>query len=150
MLHGEFQGRTKGMAMQYSQEFNLENWKTIFTNIMAMGWFKALIAGISIASEWMFGAHQEALIVVFVLVILDSITGLAKAIKAQDVRSCGFFRFASKLMIYLIMMGTAGLVDKVLPIKLGATIVYSFLAVTEALSIMENISILGFPVHPRS
>lgn len=107
---------------------------------------KAVVAAISVFGEWMFGAHVEALLVVFILLILDTVTGMIVACKKGGLSSAGFFRFAAKLSIYMILMATSSLLDKLLPVNAGSAIMYTFLGVTEAISIMENISILGFPV----
>lgn len=139
----------RGMSVQYSQEFNIHNVKSIFNNILSNTNLKAIIAVLSVVANWVYGAQKEALMVVFALVIMDTITGTLKAIKRKDLKSCGFFRFAAKIVIYLILMATASLVDKVLPIQFGAAIMYSFLAVTEAISILENVTILGWPVPSR-
>jgi len=99
--------------------------------------------------EWVFGANKELVVVVFSLLAIDSLFGMTIAFKNKELSSAGFFRFASKIVVYMLLMTTAALVDKALPINFSMAIMCSFLAVTEGLSIMENVSILGFPVPSK-
>lgn len=107
---------------------------------------KIVLSGLSFVGEFVFGAHKEALLVVFLLIILDTITGLIKASKKKEVSSRRFYTFASKLLVYTILMACASLVDKAIPIALAMPVIYTFLAATEGISIMENLSELGYPV----
>ena len=107
-------------------------------------------AALTIA-QWLFGAHFDMLMVVSALVFLDTTTGVWKAARKNQVCSRSFFRVAAKTLVYFILLATGALVDKALPgeLPVAITVMWSFLALTEALSILENISVLGFPVPIR-
>lgn len=132
--------------MQYSEQINVENAKSILLNIFSNPSGKGICALVSMVGEWLIGAHKEAFVVVFILIILDTLSGVMKAMYNSDVHSSGFFRFVTKTLVYFMLMVTAALVDKALPFAFGATIMYTFLAVTEGISILENISASGWPV----
>ena len=134
------------VALGYAQQFNINNFKGITLNILSHPILKSSAAVVSLVAEWLFGAHLEALMVVFALICFDTITGLTVALKFKTMNSRGFFRFAAKLAIYLILMGTASLVDRALPFNLSAPIMFTFLAITEAMSVLENVRLLGWPV----
>lgn len=135
--------------MDHTNEFKLERFKDILEKITSNIDIKLVLSGLSFIGEFIFKAHQEALLTVFILIILDTVTGLIKAAKNKEVASRGFFRVTVKVLIYAILMAVASLVDKTLPIAMAMPIMYTFLAVTEGISILENISASGFPVPTK-
>lgn len=82
----------------------------------------------------------------FALIVFDTFTGVWCAVKAKEVSSRGFYRTTVKCLVYFIMLIVARIVDKSVLIPFASTIMDSFLVVTEAISILENISKLGFMV----
>ena len=50
------------------------------------------------------------------------------------------------VLVYIVMLGTAGVLDHEFPGNYATTTMKTFLMVTEAISIMENIGELGWPV----
>lgn len=96
--------------------------------------------------SWMFEGKAEVLGVVYILILFDTVTGLAIAWKQKSVASRGFFQVAVKCLVYFILILTGRLVDKVVPVPFASTIMESFLVITEAISIMENLGKLNFPV----
>jgi len=106
-----------------------------------------LVVGIFMACiQWTFGPKDSMLLVIAALVAIDTFTGVWKAAKAGKLSSRGISRVMAKLVVYFIFMATGALVDKALPIAFALTMMWSFIAITEALSILENVSQLGFPV----
>lgn len=126
--------------------------KHIFDGILDCGWLKLLLAFCLSAFSWIFGNENQQLIAVVALVGIDTITGFAKAWKSCEVSSRGFFRVPVKFSVYLLLLVTGRLVDKALvdlPLSnliTAYTIIASFLAITEAISIMENLGKMGFAV----
>jgi toxin secretion/phage lysis holin len=135
--------------MNHSTEFKLERFKDILDKVLSDFNLKVILSGLSFVGEFIFKAHQEALLTVFLLIILDTVTGLIKAAKKQDVASRDFFRVTVKLVIYSILMAVASLVDKALPVAMAMPVMYTFLAATEGLSIVENIKEAGYPVPTK-
>lgn len=135
--------------MNHSTEFKLERFKDILDKVLSDFNLKIILSGLSFVGEFIFKAHQEALLTVFLLIILDTVTGLIKAAKKQDVASRDFFRVTVKLVIYSILMAVASLVDKALPVAMAMPVMYTFLAATEGLSIVENIKEAGYPVPTK-
>ena len=125
--------------------FNLNTCKNILLNVGDHGFLKAITATLFCAYSYLFN-DGSVLIPVFTLVIFDSITGVMKACKAKELSSQGFVRVAMKFTAYLIMIATAGVLDREFPGQYATTSMKSFLMVTEAISIMENIGALGWPV----
>ena len=132
-----------------SSTFSAENIKGVFINLADHGTMK-LMSGVAIVPwMWLFGTHAELVVCVFSLVLLDTVTGAWKAAKLGQLSSKGFFRFATKLVVYLILMATGSIVDKTMPIEFSITIMGTFLAITESISVLENVAKLGFPVPTR-
>lgn len=108
--------------------------------------FKFLVGLFFAFIDWAMKDHFNTLSIIFVLILLDTFTGVWKSASRGKLSSVGFSRFFSKLIIYFIMLITSGLVDRLLPVPIAVSITGAFLGVTESISILENISILGFPV----
>jgi len=132
--------------MTHLDEFKVEKVKEVFVNIVTNTQLKVVLSAISFIGEFVFKAHEQALLTVFLLIVLDTITGVIKATKARNLGSREFFRVAVKLVIYSVLMACASLVDKALPLVIAMPVMYTFLAVTEGVSILENIGEAGFPV----
>jgi len=133
-------------TVQIQHPVGFTNLKLVFFSIWEQPGLKSILAFLGLIGSWIFGGQGEALLVVFTLVIFDTIAGATLACKNKELSSAGFFRFAAKVTVYLILMATASLMDKALPIQFGSAVMYTFLAATEGLSIMENLSMLGFAV----
>lgn len=132
--------------IDYQDIFNAENAKVIFAGLLNQAWVKAIIAGVLLVVNWIFGAELESLAVIGFLVILDTLTGFFKAYKADSVSSHGFFRFSLKCVIYFFLLATGALVDKVMPVQFALMAMATFLGATEAISVLENLKAFGFEV----
>lgn len=92
----------------------------------------------------------DAMIAVVLLVIFDFITAISAAIKVKEpIESAKVRRTAIKLFLYSIMVSGGHLVDVslngLLPFDMDS-IVISFLAITELISIFENVRKSGYDV----
>jgi len=120
--------------------------KTIISNVVDHYWFKAAISLFACWFNWLYGTEKEALFILICLIIFDTILGVIKSAKTGDLNTPEFCRVAVKVCVYFILVATGNLVDRVLPIKAAATMIESFLAITEGLSILENSCQIGIPV----
>ena len=107
---------------------------------------KCVASGVLSFMCWAFNCNFLILGSVFILVIIDLITGVAKSLKHEAPSSRGFYRSAVKLLVYFLMVLVARLVDKHIPYPFASNIMDSFLVLTESISILENIYLLGYPV----
>lgn len=125
------------------------NWHMIekfFLKVHDFFHIKLLIGLFSTGLCYAFDCNFAILWTMLALVLIDTVTGLAYAVKIGEVRSRGFYRVAVKLTMYFIMILVAKLVDKNIPLDFASSMLKSFLVITEAISIFENIGRLGFPV----
>ena len=125
--------------------FKLETCREIIFNIGDHTFLKGASAMFFCTYAYIFG-NGMVLVPVFILVIFDSITGFMKAAKNRELSSSGWSRVAMKFFVYIVMLGTAGVLDHEFPGNYATTTMKTFLMVTEAISIMENIGELGWPV----
>lgn len=132
--------------MSYQEQIGPAALAKVFENIGAHAHMKAVFAVFAVSADWLFGRHQEAILIIFGLIFLDTATGLIKSWKQKTVSSRGFFRFAAKLLVYFILLATASLVDKVMPMGIALPIMSTFLSVTEGISVIENIGAMGYSV----
>lgn len=132
--------------IDYLDHFSFAKLHTVFSQISDHAAVKALASGAAFGFQWIFGGNMEGLAAVTALIFIDTLTGAYKAYKGGKLSSHGFFRFALKCTVYLLLMATASLVDKTLPVGFASVIMITFLAATEAISIMENLRSLGFAV----
>lgn len=92
--------------------------------------------------------HFEMIYALMFLAMIDFITGLFSAkINGLEITSKKSMRSASKFVVYILFIAAAHLSESILP---GETffenIVTSFLALTEFISIIENIGGMGFAI----
>jgi toxin secretion/phage lysis holin len=125
--------------------FKLETCREIIFSIGDHTFPKSVSALFFCTYAYIFG-NGYVFVPVFILVVFDSITGVMKACKNKELSSSGWSRVAMKFFVYIMMLGTAGVLDREFPGQYATTTMKTFLMVTEAISIMENISALGWPV----
>lgn len=131
---------------------SVENIKTILANLTDYWGLKVLATTALSINDWFFHPRHDNLTIVCVFVLFDTVTGFLKARQNHVLSSSGFFRFSVKLMVYFILMAVGSLLDKILPVSdyvSALSIMTGFLAVTESLSVLENISGLGYSVPTR-
>ena len=115
--------------------------------------FKSVASGLLYALLWLFGDVNDAVIALLALMTLDVILGLSAAIKYHDVSSDKLRQGAVKFLLYFVLIIAANCVDKVValvPLMSQIVQIRSFtmiyLAVSEGISVLENLSTLGVAV----
>lgn len=93
------------------------------------------------------------LYILFILVIVDAITGVLIAVKKKELNSHEFSRTIWKYVTYTLSIFSVGLMEIVIGGIGGfleqnaiTTFLIGILIVTEAISILENCSKLGLPI----
>jgi toxin secretion/phage lysis holin len=139
--------------IRYGEVFCMFNLKNVFEAILDNWVVKGFGAVLLSVKEFLFCPAETNLVAIMILMVsIDTLTGLMKAVRNHTASSAGFFRFSLKLLVYFILASSSALMDKVLPISgyisaLSTVIVY--LCLTEFLSILENISALGYGVPTK-
>ncbi|MFT5875612.1 MAG: toxin secretion/phage lysis holin [Clostridium sp.] len=104
---------------------------------------------LGILSE-IFTNMQTSYIILLVLILLDTFTGISTAIKYKRFSSKGLRKSTKKTITYALCVITIRLLEIILNPLLTTTmlsqIVIAFLAVTESVSILENLNLLGVPI----
>ena len=100
--------------------------------------------------QFLFGLGNEKILsALVVLIIIDFIVGVSASVKlGKPIESRLALKTAIKLTLYALLIAGANMVEYVLPgspyiVVNGVT---SFLAVTVFISIVENISVMGYAV----
>jgi len=132
--------------IDYTDHFNVDRLHQVVSQIVDHSSVKFLLSTGAATFHWVFGGNTEGLAAVTALVFIDTFTGAYKAYKFGKLSSNGFFRFALKNVVYMVLIATASLVDKTMPIAFASIITITFLAATEGISIMENLRAVGFSV----
>lgn len=101
---------------------------------------------LEVARLYLFGP-VKFLDLLIVLMVIDIITGIFKAIKNHNLWSRkSLFGYARKILVFLVII-TANVVDQIL--NLGGVLTFitvSFYIYNEGLSILENLAEVGVPV----
>lgn len=137
--------------MSLNSHFDVSMIGSVCSKIVEFFHIKAIMACLMVGFAWVFGGDYQILISIYALILIDTGTGLWYAAKQKKVSSRGFYRVAVKCLVYFTMLVMARIVDKHAPLSIpfAATIMESFLVGTEAFSILENFSKLGFPVPTK-
>ena len=108
---------------------------------------KACIAIVCTILLNVFGTNWVAYEALFILVVLDTLTGFMVAVGNKTVSSLRFFKTGKKLIVYFTLILAAHQVVRTSSITewLDTTMAI-FCATTELISIMENANKLGVPV----
>ena len=90
--------------------------------------------------SFLFGnLYHEAIIAVLMLMIFDTVLGVAAAVyEGQDISSRKFARAVYKGIIYMISISAGYFLDTTMPIDIAQTTMIGFIACTEFISILEN------------
>jgi toxin secretion/phage lysis holin len=110
---------------------------------------KAALGLVVAAFFWVFPENQfNSIFALYLLIFVDTLTGLNKAWVKSSLSSGKFFRVAIKSVLYMALLVTASMLDKVVgfTFELSLPVMLMFLVITEAISILENISEAGWPV----
>ena len=101
---------------------------------------------LEVARLYLFGS-VKFLDLLIVLMVIDIITGIFKAIKNHNLWSRkSLFGYARKILIFLVII-TANVIDQILNLGGVLTVItVSFYLYNEGLSILENLAEIGVPV----
>lgn len=117
--------------------------KTFFDNATV----KLFGTYIIIMLDFLFGTGEKtALVALLMLVIADFITGVSASVKTgHSIKSAKIYRTGLKLVIYFLSISSGHFIEVALGYNVGANeMLVVFFAVTEFISIMENMAKLGF------
>ncbi len=109
--------------------------------------FKMLVATLTVLVTHLFGRPDMWLTALITLVIVDYITGLAKAYIQSELSSRIGLKGIVKKILYFAVVAVAVITDNMLGAAgvLRAAVI-GFLIANEALSILENCACAGLPV----
>lgn len=130
----------------------LTNIKLLFTGMLKYFNFKSISSITLTIMAYLVGAnHFEMLYALIVLVVIDFVTGVAASrYMGHTISSKTSFRSASKFVVYMLFVAAAHLAENIIP---GETyfevVVASFLALTEFISIIENIGNMDFAIPKK-
>lgn len=110
-------------------------------------WQIKILLGVFVA---FFAPFQTALVILILLIVIDTITGVIYALKIKKFRSVKFRRGALKLISYSIAVVVARLLEigiaEVFETTMISSLMLSLLVFTEAISIFENLALLNVPI----
>ncbi|QCX34187.1 phage holin family protein [Caloramator sp. E03] len=97
-----------------------------------------------------FSPFKVSIVILFVLIIIDTITACSYAIRIRKFTSRRFQKAVKKIVVYfttvfvvrLLEVGVATLIQT----NIATRLILSFLILTEAISILENLTLLGLPI----
>lgn len=95
------------------------------------------------------GGWDKLIMALLILMILDYITGLIKAIYNKELSSEIGFKGLLKKVLILVVVAVAVITEQHLGIPAVREIVIMFFAVNEAISILENASLMGLPIPEK-
>lgn len=116
-----------------------------------MKYLKEIVALLGAFIGWFIGYLNGFVLTLITFIVIDYITGVVKAYFEKDLSSeIGFKGIIRKVMIFIVV-GIGNLLDKFV-IRDGdvlRTAVIFFYVSNEALSILENLSIIGVPIPKK-
>jgi toxin secretion/phage lysis holin len=96
------------------------------------------------------GSIKTSYIILLVLVTIDTIAGIIRAIKLRKFSSSGLLKLSKKVILYTITIMTVRLlemsIDNIFKTTMLSQIMTAYLNITEAISILENLTFLGAPI----
>lgn len=139
-------------------QFEITQLKHIFEKLGDFFHMKLLFSYIFIFFSWVINGSYEIVLTIFVLLVVDTITGTAIALSNKVLKkkglykgpesavfsSRGLYRGPLKLCVYAIFILVSRLVDKHIPFPFVSPMIDAFVVCTEAYSIFENFAKIGF------
>ncbi|HBG1246819.1 phage holin family protein [Clostridioides sp. ES-S-0001-02] len=115
------------------------------------GKLNTIIALIGTYFTWIFGAWGEVLAILITLMVADYLFGLIKAFVLKTLSSSIGFRGIAKKSGILVIVAVAALLDRLINGGdwIFKTLVCYFYIANEALSILENCSVIGLPIPAK-
>lgn len=112
-------------------------------------YIKEIISGLITLVLWLIGGFDIAIKVLFVLMVLDIITGVMRGYENKTLSSRSFRQgLNGKAMIFVIII-VANMVDILIGQPVFRTFVCVFYAGGEGISILENASALGLQIPQK-
>ena len=112
-----------------------------------------LKVGISLIlfASFLFGVqHNDAIIAVLMLMVIDTIFGVTAVLyEGQPITSRRFSRVLHKGIVYLMSIAAGHFVDITMPFFIAESTMVGFIAVTEFISILENMGRMGFVIPKK-
>lgn len=107
---------------------------------------KLFVTGVLSVTSFLIGdLYTDAVLAVIMLLIFDTCTGvLAAYIEKQVITSKRFGSSVLKSILYLVAISAGHFVDQSIPGQLAQYSTIAFVAVTEFISIIENIGRMGY------
>ena len=141
-----------------SSQFTLQQLKYVFDRLGEFFHMKLFFAYAFTFFAWIFDGSVEIIATIFILLALDSLTGISIALinKYKQIKgtysgppdavfsSRGLVRGPLKFTVYFIFILVSRLVDKHISLPFASPMIDAFLVTTEAYSIFENFAKLGF------
>jgi len=93
-----------------------------------------------------FAPIQLWILVLALLILIDTGTGIAQALKYNRFSSNYLRKAINKIITYGLSIITARLLEQIFATTMISKIVFGFLSMTEAISILENLTLLGIPI----
>lgn len=111
-------------------------------------WQEKLIIGTILS---IFSPFKVSLFILITLIIFDTITGTAYAVRIKRFSSKGFKKSLFKLMTYFGAITTVRLLEIGIQDYIGTTsaatnLITSYLILAEGISVLENLTLLGVPI----
>ena len=96
------------------------------------------------------GSIKISYIILVIMILIDTATGMAVAIKHHRFGSRGLIKFCNKLITYSLSIVTVRLLEigflTIFETTILSQLLLAFLQVVEAISILENLTFLGVPI----
>lgn len=110
---------------------------------------KAIVSTVAVFLLGPFNNETNIITSVYLLMGIDTITGVWCAAKKGEVSSRKFYHATIKSFVYFIFLIVPRIIDRHLPIALAAPMMDIWLVTTEGISILENLGKLGFPIPAK-
>ena len=117
-----------------------------------VAWEQKMLTGalLSVGAFFFDTVNQAALVALFMLVIFDFISGIIATVKTgHGIESRKVVRSAFKLAVYFMFVSSGHFTEMAVPLPFIEETIIGFLAVTELISIMENLGRAGYPVPQK-
>lgn len=95
--------------------------------------------------------QTQSLFAILTLIVIDFITGIwAAKVSGEVISSAKVFRSVVKMIIYFMFISAAHLMETTTPLlSVADELIISFLAVTELISVIENVGKMGFAIPKK-
>lgn len=105
-----------------------------------------VFTALALAVGFFFGdVYTDAIVAVLMLMVFDTILGVRSAwVEGQAITSKKFSRAVWKGFVYMISISAGYFLDQTLPFIVAQTTMIGFIAVTEFVSILENMGRMGY------